>query len=191
VGAPGQVSPTGIRAQANATSTGDAGRVLVRAGSLALSRNGQIGTSTFGRGAAGDVEIDVSGPVVIEGTGTGDRLTGIGSQAESGSIGTAGRVAVRAGTVTIINEGDISSATAGPGRGGDVSVTTSSEILLTGPGSRITTLSTGAGEAGSVAVSAPRVVLRGGGASRLRHGQPTAGTSPSARASCSISSAAP
>src|SRR3712207_7061512 len=66
--------------------------------------------------------------VVIDGTNTGARGTGIVSQAERGSTGAAGRVVVRAGNVTIINEGDLSSATAGTGRGGDRSEEHTSEL---------------------------------------------------------------
>jgi large exoprotein involved in heme utilization and adhesion len=169
VGPVGPYSQTGITAQAQSTSAGDAGSVTVRAGSLEISRGGQIGASTFASGAAGDVTADVSGgPVVIDGSGATDLgraeyvFTGIGSQAERRSGGNAGTVTVRAGSLAIFNGGDISSATYGPGRGGDVRVTAGSDVLLTGPETRITALTIGAGEAGSIAVSAPRIRLRDG-----------------------------
>lgn len=158
---------TGINSQSDVGSTGRGGRVNVRAGSLTIMRNGMIGTSTFGSGAAGDVFIDVSeGAILIDGRNGGTRLTGIGSQAELGSAGPAGRVAVRSGSLVIANEGDITSATSGSGQGGDVSVN-ASDILLTGAGSRITALSTGTGNAGSITIGTAEVpVLR----LRLRDG---------------------
>jgi filamentous hemagglutinin family protein len=153
---------TGITSAADVESIGAPGNIMVRAGSLTIFRNGQINASTFGSRSAGDVTVDVSGPIIIDGSGRGTRLTGIGSQAEFGSIGDAGQVVVNAGNLTIINEGDISSVAGGTGRGGDVHVTASSDILLTGSGSRITAASFSTERAGLIAISAPRLRLRDG-----------------------------
>jgi hypothetical protein len=70
--------------------------------------------------------------------------------------GPGGTVTVEAGTLTI--EGGASS-TVGPGTGGDVNITVSSDIVLPDPGPQITPQSTGGGDAGSITVSAVRLLM--------------------------------
>ena len=152
---------TGISAQTGARATGKAGQVTVRAANLTIVGQGQIDATTAGAGDAGQVTVRVPGAILIDGRG-GSSAASISSETVPGSNGKGGQVVVKAGTLTLRNGGQISSATAGSGWGGDVSVTASSNILLTGPGPQITATSTGTGNAGSITVSAPRLSLRNG-----------------------------
>jgi hypothetical protein len=70
---------------------------------------------------------------------------------------------VNAGTLTIGEKAAISTATAGPGIGGDVRVDAGS-IALSGAGPRITAQSTGSGNTGSITVSAVRLSMGNGAA---------------------------
>ncbi|MFL5283099.1 MAG: filamentous hemagglutinin N-terminal domain-containing protein, partial [Rhodopila sp.] len=108
------------------SGAGSGGQVTASAGSLAISLGGQITAGTYSSGDAGSVSVRVPGTMVIDGSGaTG--LTGIGSQAQPGSTGNAGSMAVSAGNLTIRNGGAISSNTFGPG--GSVTVQADSIML--------------------------------------------------------------
>ncbi len=62
------------------------------------------------------------------------------------SPGRARQVSVRAGSLTILDAGEISSSTHGTGQGGNVGVT-ASDIVLTGAGSAIANSTTSTGNA--------------------------------------------
>jgi large exoprotein involved in heme utilization and adhesion len=149
---------TGISAQTGAGAIGKAGRVTVNAANLTIRGQGQIDATTAGAGDAGDVTVKVPGAILIDGRGAS--IVGISSGTASGSAGKGGQVVVKAGSLTIRDGGQISSATAGSGPGGDVSVTAASDIVLTGRQPQVIATSTGPGNAGSITVMAPRLILR-------------------------------
>jgi filamentous hemagglutinin family protein len=155
---------TGIGTVANPGATGNAGTVAVTAGSLSIGGfTGEISSSTLGAGNAGDVTVNVAGPVSITGP-SGTFPTGIVAFARSDEgrlTGAAGTVRVTAGSLSIASGGQISSTTAGPGLGGDV-VVSSPLIDLSGTGPQITAQSTGSGNAGMISVTAATVNMSGG-----------------------------
>jgi filamentous hemagglutinin family protein len=110
---------TGITSGAEQGS-GSAGSVLIKvAGAASIVNGGEISSSTFSAGNAGQVNLQF-GSLTIDG-GTSPLSTGISSDADPGSTGTAGKVTVSVpGAVSIVNGGDISSDTFGPGSGGAV-----------------------------------------------------------------------
>jgi hypothetical protein len=61
-------------------STGKAGTVDVRAGALEIHEGGEISSSTLGRGDAGDVLVEATRRLLIDGEG-GTKLTGISTSA--------------------------------------------------------------------------------------------------------------
>lgn len=134
---PGQGLGTGIGAQTGGTTggtsnvgdAGDAGDVTVRAGSLVISDAALINANTFTSGKAGTVTVIVSDALVIDGRGA-PTFSGIISQTEPGSTGNGGRVAVSAGSLTLLNGGGISSDSIGLGAGGVVEVTLAGPLLI-------------------------------------------------------------
>jgi filamentous hemagglutinin family protein len=154
---------TGIGTVANPESTGgNAGSVTVKAGSLSIAGFlGEISSSTLSSGAAGKVSVDVAGPLSIAGSG-GSFPTGIVAAAFQGGTGNAGDVAVRAGSLSIINGGEISATTAGSGAGGSV-IVDAPQITVTS-GSQISSTTAGTGKGGSVAVgmTTPGVLMLDG-----------------------------
>lgn len=156
---------TGIGTVADPSATGNAGTVNVTAGSLSIGGfEGEISSSTVGAGNAGNVSVDVAGPIVITGP-SGTFPTGIAAFAKSTqgiTTGAAGTVRVTADSLSIMQGGQISSATAGPGNGGDVAIAASSDVVLSGFGPEISASSTGGGSAGAITVSAPNLTLQNG-----------------------------
>ncbi len=160
---------TGIASQADPGSTGDAGDVLVRSGTLSIVDGGAITSSVIGArdrlpagiGNAGRVTVKVSGQLSIEGGQ-------IATTADPGTVGNAGAVAVSAGAIELAHAGDIVSTTAGMGAGGSVVVMTRGALVLDGdgqPGTEIAASATGlqSGAAGAVTVTAGSLMIGDGG----------------------------
>jgi filamentous hemagglutinin family protein len=158
-------SETGISGDSKAK--GDAGKVTVSAGTLSIV-SGTISSSTFTSGNGGSISVNVAGGLTIDGAMTPGSPTGTGiiSQA-NGSIGNAGSVAVSAGTLSIVNTGEISSSTFGSGDSGNVLVNVAGGLTIDGtktpPGS-FTGISSqtnpgSMGNAGTVSVSAGAISI--------------------------------
>ena len=155
---------TGISSQANKGSAGNAGRIAVTAGSLAIADGGQIQSVTFTSGNGGDVTVTALGDVFINGSGT-LVPTGVLSSTKPASTGRAGQVVLTAGgAITLMGGAEATSGTAGAGNGGSVRVTAQGPLGLSDPGSGIiaSAASTASGNAGSVTVNAPQFILRTG-----------------------------
>jgi large exoprotein involved in heme utilization and adhesion len=152
---------TGITALARPRSTGNAGNITVNAGTLRLVTNGLISADTLmGAGSAGTVTVNVAGKLSID--GTSQRL-GTGITSESGlGPGNAGLVRVNAGSLAITSGGQISASTFGRGAGGDVAVTVTDDVLITG---RLGILAEtfGSGSGGNVSVAAGRLRIASDG----------------------------
>jgi large exoprotein involved in heme utilization and adhesion len=154
------VSPTGINSQAGIGATGNAGSVVVQAGSLSIERSGEISSSTFGPGNAGTVAVSVDGLLAIDGSPGNTGATGIFSASAAGFLsdaaaltaGNAGNVDVTAGALTATNNGQISTLTAGSGTGGVIRVNVAGGLTLT-QGSQIQSGTAGAGNGGTVLVT--------------------------------------
>ena len=156
---------TGITSEAEPLSTGNAGTVSVSARSISILNAGAITSDTFGPGNSGSVFVSVAGGLTIDGA-TAPLFTGISSEARSGSTGNAGPLTVSAGSVSIANDGRISSATLGSGNGGSMSVAVAGQLSIVGaPGSSVLTgissQTQASGDAGTVAVTAGALSIAG------------------------------
>ncbi|MDP2427947.1 MAG: filamentous hemagglutinin N-terminal domain-containing protein [Methylobacter sp.] len=100
---------------------GKAGNIAIKTGALDIRNSGVISSSTFAGGNAGNVNV-VADVAIIDNQGT-SKVNGIVSRAEKGSSGQAGNVTVKAGTLNILNGGNISSSTFAQGGAGRISVT--------------------------------------------------------------------
>jgi large exoprotein involved in heme utilization and adhesion len=139
---------------------------------LSIINSGEIATSTFASGDAGDTTVAVSGQLTIDGS-KGDPktgVTGILSQAEPGSSGAAGMVSVSAGTLSIINSGVISAITFASRTAGSVTAVVSGQLTIDGSGEDLAVSRTGifsqtqgSGAAGTVSVDAGRLVIANDG----------------------------
>jgi filamentous hemagglutinin family protein len=159
--------PTGIAAESvspifGPPSTGNAGNVTVNAGTLRLVTNGRIAADILNTAeSAGKVTVNVAGKLSIDGTSQVFATTGITSESGFGA-GNAGSVRVNAGSLAITNGGAISASTFGPGAGGDVAITVTDDVLITGR-SGILAETFGSGGGGGVSVTAGRVRIASDG----------------------------
>jgi len=160
--APGPAAATG------GSQGGDAGAVMLNAGALTLLRGGSIRSVASASGNAGDVALNVNGALTIDATDFGGFVNGVSSETVDGSSGSAGRVQVSAGSVSVLNGGFINANTHGTGAGGPVTVLTPGALLLDGHGGSGTEIGASAlgpqsGNAGNVEISAGSVSVLNGG----------------------------
>jgi large exoprotein involved in heme utilization and adhesion len=163
-------SLTGIAANSEFGSTGNAGDVTVTAETLSLVNGGAISSSAIrpdnnlpaSSGNAGRLTVNVAGLLSMSGSGSR-----IATDTEPGTTGNAGSVAVTAPQITIASGAEIASTTAGTGAGGLVTVTTLGALLLDGRGVDKTQIAASAigpqsRPGGSVIVAANALTIKGG-----------------------------
>jgi hypothetical protein len=137
---------------------------VTSAGDVALADGGAIASQTQGPGAGGDVTIDVSGPLTLEGA-----FAAISADALPNSSGDGGRITVNAAELSVRGQSFLSANTRGSGAGGDVNVTVAGHVELDGQGAGADEFSgiransqNVAGTAGSVSLSARSLTIREG-----------------------------
>ncbi|WP_414581476.1 filamentous hemagglutinin N-terminal domain-containing protein [Scytonema sp. PCC 10023] len=130
----------------NSVGKGDAGKISIYANSFELE-NSQINSSTRNTGKAGDININIAGPMVIN---TGDMSTNTLGR------GNAGQITVTAESLKI-NNGGIVATTNGSGNAGNLSVQTKT-LVLDNQG-RLEVESTGDGNAGTLNIVADTIQL--------------------------------
>ena len=164
-------SSTGIVNQVGLNSRGQAGNItLDAAGSLFLRDGAQVGVVTLGQGNAGNVQVVARNTVSIVDNG------GIFSSVESGGVGKGGNIDITAGSLSLLNGGQLititrgASATqpAGKGNAGNVNMKVSGAIDLAGTknGFRsgvVSFVDTGTiGNSGNITIDAGSLSLRDG-----------------------------
>ncbi len=116
--------------------TGDAGDLTVNTGRFLVQDYGVLGTSTLGTGRGGDLTVNASQSVELIGNNPiliapGARfLTGLFSS--SLAVGDAGDVHVTTQRLSVRDGAAIGASTAGKGQGGNITVTASKTVELSG-----------------------------------------------------------
>ena len=178
---------TAINADASLNDpTATPGNIDLQTNQLRLTNGANITASTSGVGNAGTITVQGADSVSL------DRAT-ISTTVNLGAIGQGGDITLRTGTLNLSNRSQISAATSGTGRAGNIfvedaerisllsgsSISTevgesaigrggnislnSSQISIDGNRSRITASTTGQGQAGEISVDANQVALTEGG----------------------------
>ena len=107
--------------KSSAFSFGNAGNVILKAGTLDILNGGNVSSSTYAQGYSGDVTVTAD-KLTIDSQGYERSATGIVSRANPGSSGLGGNVTVKAGKLDVLNGGRISSSTFSQGHAGNVTV---------------------------------------------------------------------
>jgi filamentous hemagglutinin family protein len=153
---------SGIHTTSLAASTGKAGSISIRAGSLSVLDGAAVSASTFGAGPGGNVSIAVAGPLVLRGeTASAAYQTNIEASTYGLTGGDAGSIAIAAGSIEILGGARIRAETYGSGLGGSVSVSAAETLHIDGTGSAarwsgilVGSLDNATAPAGSVSVRA-------------------------------------
>ena len=148
---------TGIASSAaNPGFTGNAGEVVVTAGEIEVLDQAEISSSTFSEGDAGSVRVNADNVIV---NGESSRIA-----SESFAGGDAGSIMLTVGEIQILNDGLVSSTTAGPGTGGSI-VLVADRLLIDDGSLASGTISDQlqAGDGGSIEVMASEIEILNGG----------------------------
>ena len=100
------------------------GNILVNGGQLTLSRGGQLRTTTFQDGAAGNIDLFLRDRLTLD-----DPLSGLFSDTALGSSGNGGNITVNTPQVTIQDGSAISVDSRGTGQGGSIFLSANSLLL--------------------------------------------------------------
>ncbi|KAB8332079.1 S-layer family protein [Scytonema tolypothrichoides VB-61278] len=162
----GTIITTGV----NTGGVGKAGDINIRAASLSIKDGAQLISAIFynpviqsERTDAGNVNIDVTGPVTI--AGVNDQLqSGIFSLVSPGGVGNGGNIAISSGYFSLSDGAVLSTDTSGQGNAGNVSVRALGGVELAGSDTSISSTvgRIGVGNGGNININAPRVSLNDG-----------------------------
>ncbi len=107
---------------------GQGGNIQIKADRLRIVHGGLIATDTFGSGRGGDINI-LADEILIDGKGI-QAFTGISVDSLTNLGGDSGDIRLTAGSLTLVNGGDISAVHRGSGTAGNITVTTATAIDL-------------------------------------------------------------
>ena len=128
------------------TGAGDSGNLSISTRELKVSDGGQISTISSAQGDAGDISIEATDTVNV--SNLGFVITGTGES----STGNSGNLFIGTGQLNVSDGGQITTASAGIGNAGDLSITAIDSVNVSSQG-LVTTSSTGAGDSGNLSIS--------------------------------------
>ena len=163
------LSPSGIFTAVAAGAQGNAGVLDIVSDRLQLQQGGEISSSTYGRGNAGQISIRASDFIRVEGVDAASNApSNISSAVNPQASGTGGDLSLQTGQLQIIDGGQINSSTAGQGSAGNINALVGTLIVQgtspdgTSP-SFLAALSQSNSDAGSLTVTAGQARLNQGG----------------------------
>ncbi len=152
-------------------ATGRGGDVNINTNSLSVTNGGQIGSSTFGTGNAGNVTITARDAASFDGVDSNGYSTAAFSDVVgAGAVGNGGTVKIDAGFIEIKNGAQINAFTDGKGDAGNVTITARDAVVFDGvasngnPSGSFSDVGAGAvGNGGTVNINAGSLSLTNGG----------------------------
>ena len=135
--------PTGIINSVEFGATGDAGNIVINTERLSLIDGSRIGSDVSGTGNAGNIQINAADSVTISGltefagneeVSATTRFSQISSTTGTDVVGNAGNIQINAGSLTLADEGVISSSTFGRGNAGNISIDVEEAVALNNNG---------------------------------------------------------
>ena len=160
---------TGISSLVYPRATGAGGNINIETARLNVRDGAGIAAGTYGFGNAGSIEVLAHDSVEVLRKPTANAGSSITSLAQRGSTGSGGNIKIETARLSLRSGGVISSGTFGQGSGGNVSITASEEVQVTGKSltgnspSRISARTGGTGKAGNLTIEAERLTVTDGG----------------------------
>jgi len=157
------ITSAGIGCIAGGMTTGNAGNISITATeSLSISDNSALRSSTYGAGDGGTISI--STPVMTMDS------SGILAEAGTYAYGDAGEISLEVGSLALTNAAQIQTSSEGAGKGGDVTVTATDSISISGRiiegnemyQSAIISSTYGDGNGGTISISTPSLTIDDG-----------------------------
>ena len=119
--------------QAENNTIGNKGSLTLETKKLTIENGGQISTTTFSQGDAGNLTIIASDSILLKGRDFENNIpSGIFAQVEGEGTGDAGNLSIETSQLTVLDGAQISTAAKNNGQGGNIDIDVSNSILLSG-----------------------------------------------------------
>ncbi|PZO42439.1 MAG: hypothetical protein DCF19_07590 [Pseudanabaena frigida] len=148
--------PTQLISQVKQNATGNGGLVSVIAGSLNIENGAQVNSVTEGLGRSGDINISAN-TVNIDGL-----RSGINNQVNPTANASGGKLTLQAGTLTVTNQGQISTITSGIGNAGELNIISTGDVVFDRSSASSAINFNGIGKGGNLSISARSLQLLNG-----------------------------
>ncbi|MCC5661965.1 filamentous hemagglutinin N-terminal domain-containing protein [Nostoc sp. XA010] len=150
---------SGLFADAQPKSTGDAGNLTIKTNTLLVQDGAQVNVNTFGVGKGGNLSVDAQDVQIIGTSADGLFTSGLFASARPGSTGNAGDLIIRTNTLLVEDKAQVNASTVGAGKGGNLAIKTNT--LLVQDGAQVSAATFGAGKGGNLTVDAQDVQIIG------------------------------
>ena len=140
-----------ITSEVSSNAVGNSGGITITTNNLSVFNAATVRSSTFGEGDSGQVKVEATGDVVVDGENSF-----ISSEVSLGGMGNSGGVAVTTNNLSVLNAATVSSSTFGEGDSGQVKIEATGDVIVNGAGSFIASQVTpdGVGNSGGVVITA-------------------------------------
>uniref|UniRef100_A0A0C1QWW3 Filamentous haemagglutinin FhaB/tRNA nuclease CdiA-like TPS domain-containing protein n=1 Tax=Tolypothrix bouteillei VB521301 TaxID=1479485 RepID=A0A0C1QWW3_9CYAN len=162
-----EVAP-GVTRTLAARATGNGGNLVIQTSRLNILDGGQVGTTTFGNGKAGDTVVSASESIEIIRGITNNSTTRLTVQTQG--AGAAGNLKIETDRLVVRGGAQVSAGTFGSGQGGTLEANVSESIELSGTSVNgfssglFTQSDRGEGASGDLKIITKRLVVRDGAA---------------------------
>ncbi len=140
------------------TATGRGGDIRINTNSISILDGAALASSTFGKGDAGNIDINAKN-VFVDGTDRDGNSSIIGLNTLETANGNAGKLAIDTNFLQVSNGGRISASTRNNGSGGNINI--NADIFKAINGGQVQTSTTSSGQAGNITLNANQVNMTG------------------------------
>ncbi|MEH2198533.1 beta strand repeat-containing protein [Nostoc sp.] len=123
---------TGTFSFLSAGGVGKGGDIQITTDSLTLSNGGQLAANSFGKGNAGDIIVNASNAIAIDGVGGNGSSSGAFTTLEG--EGRGGNINLTTGSLFLTKGGTVNAGTYSRGDGGNITIDARDRILIEGVG---------------------------------------------------------
>jgi filamentous hemagglutinin family protein len=135
----GTFNPSSIFSSSQRGAEGNSGNVTVTTGTLSITEAALVGTTAFSVGSAGNISIDASRSILIDGAVFTDfaidndvQPSAISSEVFRGAVGKGGDIRISTPTLRVTNGGTITATSNGTGDAGSIDINASESVLFDG-----------------------------------------------------------
>ncbi|MBX2865298.1 MAG: hypothetical protein KTR27_17245, partial [Leptolyngbyaceae cyanobacterium MAG.088] len=131
IDATGDITVDGKRSSIASTiesdAVGNSSGVLITTDNLSVLNGAAVSASTFGEGNSGQVAIDATGDIIVDG-----ERSFIASRVIRGAVGNSGGISITTDNLSVLNGAEISAGTFGEGNSGQVAIKATGDIIVDG-----------------------------------------------------------
>ena len=125
---------SGAYNQVESNAIGNAGNINVTTDSLSVTNGGELNTSTWGQGNAGNVNVNARDTVSFVGESPNNSSSRVYSRVEKNALGQAGDIYIKTGSLLVSDGAFLSASTVGIGDAGNVTIDARDTVRFEGAG---------------------------------------------------------